>query len=359
MYFGANTFLFIIVTIILTYTIAGVSEIFRLNYRLSIFIMVCSVIGLGFLYQYLYFLKINSIPANGENYRIKEAFLNYTFHDDASADVGHKLLFEANKNSGLKNSLSYIFYETDEISSLEVLFNNNSMNPSALNIPNTYELKTGINKNILTLHLPYSNSKHINVSINYSVKNALKEHNGALIYYNAFFPERTNFSFNTNVKGKITFSYPESSIISFGANSKDFWVNTSDSYRDSFEVEFKNKLPYEENLFSRFSDWIKLYDPAAYDKSYIKDFSLITRLDFSAAGFKEAYHPLTTDLSTRAYSVSELKSLNTENNKKFSDFKFMLDVLVTSWFHGNSLFLFISFPFIYSYYEQQKGTVAK
>lgn len=355
MYFGANTFLFIMLIIVLTYAIARVSNIFRLNYRLSIFIMVCSVIGFGFLYQYLYFLKINSVPANGENYRIKEAFLNYSFHDDGSADVGHKLLFEVNKNSDSKTSLSYIFYEIDEISSLKVLLNNDSMNPSSLNTPNAYELKTDINKNILTLHLPYSNSKHIDVSINYSVKNALKEHNGTLIYYNTFFPERTNFSFNTNVKGKITFHYPESSIISFGANSKDFWVNTSASYRDSFEVEFKNKLPYEKNLSSRFSDWIKLYDPAAYDKSYIKDFSLITRLDFSAAGFKGGSHPLTTDLSTRAYSVSELKSLNTENNKKFSDFKFMLGVFKTSWFHGNILFLLISFPIIFSYYKQQKG----
>lgn len=110
MYFGANTFLFIMLIITLTYAITGVSNIFRLNYRLSIFIMVCSVIGFGFLYQYLYFLKINSIPANGENYRIKEAFLNYSFHDNGSADVGHKLLFEENKNSDSKNSLSYIFY---------------------------------------------------------------------------------------------------------------------------------------------------------------------------------------------------------------------------------------------------------
>lgn len=355
MYFGANTFLFIILIIVLPYGIAGVSKIFGFNYRLSIFVMVCSVIGLGFLYQYLYFLKINSIPANGETYRIKEAFLNYSFNDDGSAEVGHKLSFEANKNSNSKTSLFYIFYEMDEISSLKVLLNKDSMKPSSLNTSNAYELETDNNKNVLTLHLPYSNSKHIDVSINYSVKNALKEHNGALIYYNTFFPERTNFSFNTNVKGEITFHYPESSIINSGANSKDFWVNTSDSYKDSLEVEFKNKLPYEKNLFSRFSDWIKLYDPAADDKSYIKDFSLITRLDFSATGFKEAFHPLMTDLSTRAYSVSELKSLNTENNKKFSDFKFMLGVFKTSWFHGNILFLLVSFPIIFYYYKKQKG----
>lgn len=54
------------------------------------------------------------------------------------------------------------------------------------------------------------------------------------------------------------------------------------------------------------------------------------------------------------YSTLELKLLNKENNEKFSDFIFILGVFKTSWFHGNSLFLFISFPMIYSYYKEQK-----
>ncbi|NLM06092.1 MAG: hypothetical protein GX219_04130 [Tissierellia bacterium] len=74
MYFGANTLLFVILVIILTYSISKISNILRLNYRFTTFIMIFSVISLGFLYQYLYFLKINAVSANGENYKIKEAF---------------------------------------------------------------------------------------------------------------------------------------------------------------------------------------------------------------------------------------------------------------------------------------------
>ncbi len=186
MYFEANTFLFILVIIIWTCGIVKVSNIFKWNYKLSIFMMVSSVICFGFLYQYLYFLKINSIPENDENYRIKEAFLNYSFKEDGSADIEHKLLFESNKNSRSKNSLSYIFYELDEINFLEVSLNNNSIKPSTLNIPNTYELKTDNNKNVLTFYFPYD-SKNIDLTINYSIKNALGKYNDTLVYYNIFF----------------------------------------------------------------------------------------------------------------------------------------------------------------------------
>lgn len=354
MYFEGNTFLFIILILVWTYSITKISDILKLNYRRSIFVIIFGVICFGFFYQYFYFLKLNSVPANGEQFKIKEAFLYYSFHDDGSVDVEHNLLFETNKNSFSKNSLSYIFYETNEIDSLQISLNENSMEPSVSKTPNTYELNHAADRNILTLHLPHPDSKNVNLSIHYSVKHALGEQKGALVYSNTFFPERTNFSFNTNVKGKITFRYPEHSVIRFGAHSKDFWVDMQNSNQNSFVVEFQNKLPYEKNLSSRFSDWIKLYDPASYDKSYLKDFSLLTRLDFSPTLLKAESSSFSTQFRAEAPSVGELNSLNTESNKKFSDFKFILGVFKTSWFHGNGLFLLISFPITFSYYRQQK-----
>ena len=101
MYFGANTLLFVILIIILIYLISKISNILRLNYILTTFIMIFCVILIGFVYQYLYFIKINAVSKNGEDYKIKKAFLNYSFNDDTSADVEHKLLFEENNNSSL------------------------------------------------------------------------------------------------------------------------------------------------------------------------------------------------------------------------------------------------------------------
>ncbi len=356
MYINVDTFFFIVAVIIWIYAIGKISNVFKLNYRLYIFIMVFSVICLGLSYRHFHFLKINSIPENGEDYRIKEVFLDYSFNEYGSADVGHKLLFKANKKSRSnkksmlqffvelildtkfeaenkksypKNSLAYVFYEMDKISSLEVLLNGNSISPSDFNIPNTYELKTDADKNILTVYLPHDDLKNMDLSINYSVKNALGEDNGVLVYYNTFFPERTNFSFNTNTRGKITFHYPDSSIIKAGANSKDFWVNIGDSNRASFVVDFKNKLPYEKHPFGGGHTLIYMeelsYDDADFYKNYNKNFSLITRLDFLPAPFKfrRAPDPISTEFSDQGYSVSELKSLNKENNEKFSDFKFV------------------------------------
>ena len=61
-----------------------------------------------------------------------------------------------------------------------------------------------------------------------------------------------------------------------------------------------------------------------------------------------------TEFSDQGYSVSELKSLNKENNEKFSDFKFVFGFFIRSWSQAIILLLIISLPFIYSYYEDKK-----
>lgn len=353
MYFGAKTFSFIIATLLCTYSIAKISDILNLNRKLSVVMMVFSVVCLGFLYQYLYFLKINELPANGEAYKIKEAFFDYSFRSDASADVKHRLLFEKNKNDDTKHSMSYIFYEINDINSLEVTLNDNVMKLSEMRTPNTYELKSNTNKNILTVYyFPHNKSETMNLTVAYSVKNAVLKQNGSFVYYNTFFPERTDFSFNTNVKGTVTFRSPEGSIADCAANSEDFWVNSDNSKKDSLIISFKNKIPYEKYLFSNLSNWIHLYDPASYAKTYFKDFSLITRLDFLPTAFQGTSNLIINELNNSVYSVSELMEQNEESNSKFSTFRFLLGVFVTSWEHGNCLFLVIAFPIIFSYYKK-------
>ncbi|NLM06093.1 MAG: hypothetical protein GX219_04135 [Tissierellia bacterium] len=109
---------------------------------------------------------------------------------------------------------------------MKISLDKSLINPSISNIPNTYEFKTDDNKNVLTVHLPsYNPSKEMSLSISYSVKNAFRKNNNNLLYYNTFFSDRTDSTFNTNVKGNISFHYPENAIRTFGANSKDFWVN--------------------------------------------------------------------------------------------------------------------------------------
>ena len=79
MYINVGTFFFIVAVIIWIFAIGKISNVFKLNYILSIFIMVFSVICLGLSYRYFQFLKINSIPENGEDYRIKEVFFRLLF----------------------------------------------------------------------------------------------------------------------------------------------------------------------------------------------------------------------------------------------------------------------------------------
>lgn len=356
---GANTLLFILLTILWSGSVAIVSSILRLNYKRVTFVIVFGVVCLGFLYQYLYFLKINEISAREETHKIKEAFFRYSLKEDRSVNAEHRLLFEPNKNYrekkyGTKNALSYIFYEKGKITSFEATLNGHAMKLSDLNLPNTYEWKTDAEKNILTFYFSYDKVQPLDVIVKYSVQNALREHEGLLVYYNTFFSERTDFSFNTNVKGDFSFQYPEGSLLRCGADAENFWVRADNAKNNSREVRFKNKIPYMKRFFSIFADWNKLYDPVRGDKSYMKDFSFTVRLDFLPASFQGEVSPFAKEWNDNTCSVSELTARNEEHNRKFSDVKFLVGVFISSWTRGICLFLVFSLPIAYSYYERAK-----
>lgn len=337
--------IFMIVWLILLWKIF---HTFRLDYSTGTFLMIFSASFIGFSYHYSNFVEANA-PFNSENYRIKKAFFDYSFNHDHSADVNHKLLFEPNKNKVSKNSISYIFYETGDVNSLEVKLNGNSIKLSDKKSPNTYEFKTGNNKNLLTVYFPNDKPKKLDLDITYSIKNALLTDSGLPIYYNTFFPERTDFSFNTNVKGNVIFHYPEDSLSDYGAKS-GYWINLNYPHRNSLKIDFKNKLPYEEFPYGKGSDWIKIYDSMNQDM-----LSLTARVNFYNTKFEKGKSGLfEKNESNSIYSISELKSMTKENNKKFSDIDFVLGVICISFTDGILFFLTLSYPIISSYYRKEK-----
>lgn len=357
MYFGISNFSFIIFAVLWTCSLLKISSQLRLNYKRVIMVVVFSVACIEFVYQYLDFVKINEVPLNRERYKVKEAFFDYTFHEDRSAEAEHRLLFEENKKHNEKNTFSYVFYESGAVRSLEVRLNGSLMEPAERKTPNTYELQTAGNQHRLTLYLPYSASKTMDLQINYVAANALLKKEGLPVYYNVFFPERTDFSFNTNVKGRVTFHFPEASLLRSGAHAEGFWLQRKDSDKASVVVDFENKLFEDDSLLGLFSNlghWTK-YDPVDYnpitkDKRYNKDFSLTTRLDFLPAPFQESPHFSVHELQRDAYSVSELNAGNQENNKKFSGFRCIVAVFK----EYNMIYLYVSFPFLFFYYHDEK-----
>ncbi|MDO4719951.1 MAG: hypothetical protein Q4A78_04755 [Peptostreptococcaceae bacterium] len=351
----SNSLSFVLLSILWIHSLGKISAYLRLNYERVTVVMVLSVVCIGHFYHYRDFRRINENPANGERYKVKEAFFDYTFHEDQSAEAEHRLLFEENKKHNEKNTFSYVFYERGGVRSLEVRLNGSLIEPSRSKTPNTYELQTAGNQHRLTLYLPDSASKTMDLQINYVAMNALLKKEGLPVYYNTFFPKRTDFSFNTNVRGRITFHFPEASLLRSGAHAEGFWVQRKDLDKTSVAVDFKNKLPYEEvRLFRRHGIWVCQYDPTAYDKAYIKDFSLITRLDFSPAPFQGGIGASGQGSHRNAYSVSELQRKNQENNRQFSDIKFILGVLETPLNHAIGMLLLLSSPFLLFYYHNEK-----
>lgn len=345
--------LFIPLDLLAIWTIYIVTE--RLNLKkYTLFLMIISIVIIGAVYHYILWIKDNQ-PKLNERYKLKTANFQVDFKKDGNADIKHIITIEKNKvnDNNMNLPISYAFKENGSISNHSVKIDDELLVYSDYNkAPNNYNLSFKGDKYIFNINPKSSISKILNIEISYKVKNAIKNYGyGFTTYTNNFLSERSGFSYNNKVKGKISFNFPkEVKLYKIAGYSKDLYTKVEKVSSNNADISFELQIPYGKNIWRRFPIFLPIYDPYSYlKKDYMKDFAINTRVDLYSSEIKIGK---SKDLTN--YSMEELNELSTKNNEKFSNIKTVYSYIVFAIRHEIGVGLILCFPFLYESYRSMK-----
>ena len=189
--------------------------------------------------------------------------------------------------------------------------------------------------------------EEIRLKINYYVKNSISQKgDGYGTYYNKFLAHRSGLSYNTQFKGNIRFFMPKGSRYDFAGYSKDIYVEAKDMVDNIANIYFENKLQHN---FSINMYRVDGYEHITWRGEYSKEFAIETRVDFS---LKNPYTQQTY-INYKPYSIDELKEMNRENKKEYSNILFILNILMINLFQSILPYLIVTFPHIRWYYKKK------
>ena len=333
---------------------------FKLYYKISIAIMIIIISFVASIINVNYFFdRCSTRPDNKyETYRLENVNYNICLQNNGSANVEHILMLSRNEQSSDEkikkgdNLIEYEFDEISDISDIHVYINGVKLNDESSITAGTYTTKLSKAKNKIVIKV--SNiDKNIEIKIKYFIKNALeRSSDGDLIYYNKFLAYRSGLSYNTQFKGNINFIMPKGSKCIFAGYCKDLYVKTEGNGDNIANIYFENRLPKDFFLYrGRAMTIIKKYDDFNFKGEYTKNFSTIVGVKFLSNSNLDI--DKLPQLGESNYSVEELINMNVENNKKYSDFHFVLTFIGEIIINGIILLLLVMIPFIRWYYKKK------
>jgi len=326
---------------------------FEINCKRTIFVMLIFAVISGCLFQHIGIHRRLTLRPNFRNeiYKMQNIDYNIQVQDDGSAKVEHIISLRKNgSNSKLDdNVIGYEFNETNYISDIHVFVNDKEIEKGGLKQDSTYTVQKGKNKNKINISLAHLDDK-LNLKLIYFVKDALvRDSSGDLMYYNKFLAYRSGFSYNTNFRGSVNLSAPESFICQLSGYSKDMYVERNKKNDNSSLISFENKPDFEQFVPQVSRHYLQGYDPVNSLRQNVKDFSLTTRANFVTQG------PLNTKTLTyiqgKINSLDDLSNMSKDNNLKYDGGRLMMIYIAFVLGVGMLMMLFFSLPFISMYYK--------
>ena len=329
---------------------------FRSYNRVVIIIMVAIVciMATSQTLKYVFETMYARTKDNHEIYTLKSANYNIYFQDSGSANVEHILWLKRNKDISdkVENAINYEFDEIGDISNIQVFVNNNEIEKNSSKISGTFTTNLSDKTNKIHIYLP-DKDEEIRLKINYYVKNSISQKgDGYGTYYNKFLTHRSGLSYNTQFKGNINFIMPKGSKCKFAGYCKDLYVKTEGNGDNIANIYFENRLPKDFFLYrGRAMTIIKKYDDFNFKGEYTKNFYTIVGVKFLSNSNLDI--DKLPQLGESNYSVEELINMNEENNKKYSDFHFVITFIGEIIINGISLLLLAMIPLIRWYYKKK------